>query len=133
MEELANQTTDGSVPQPKRNRGWFKAGDHRINWEGRPRGSKLRAAGNEAFCATSADRVMLLIVRERVLAHRLTNHNSLWVRNLPTDFQIVACRKHPTRDYFILVVRSEDFPRIAKGAIIPRFEPSLDGQRWIRW
>lgn len=130
MEELVNSTADTSPPA-KSNRGWFQAGDRRINREGRPCGSKAAPAA-EAYHAASADRIKLLFVPARVLALRLTALKGPWVENLPRDAEIVGCQRDHARG-FALTVRSATFPRIAGGTAIPEFVPAVHGQRWGRW
>lgn len=134
MEKLVDQMQDGPVqqPLPKRNRGWFRVGDRRINREGRPRGSKVASPG-DVYCAPYADRLRLLFVPARVLAFRLKNLYGPWVTNLPYDVELVACQKDPTRDGFMITIRSAQFDRIAKGAVIPEFTAWCDGQKWMRW
>lgn len=131
MEELVNQTGD-SAQEPKRNAGWFRQGDRRINREGRPRGSKVASPGEDVYCASCADRVMLLHVPARVLAHRLLYREGPWLNNLPRDVKVVGCRIDSTGKV-VLTVNSAEFPRIAKGAVIPTFRPEPYGQRWCRW
>jgi hypothetical protein len=115
--------------QPRHNRGWFRPGDRRINREGRPRGSSkvAMATGN---CAPYADRLMLVAIPERDLAFRLTHPNAIWITNLPGDVEIVACRVNPAGTV-LLTIRSRAFPRIAKGALIPRYGLQLNGKRWM--
>jgi hypothetical protein len=134
MEELATMTTaDGLVQDSARatNRGWFKPGsDPRINRQGRPRGRKA-AAGDTRPVAERADRLMLLAVPARELAWRLANRHAPWIVNLPTDFEIVG--SHVNRDGVVqFVIRSATFPRLARGAVIPSFDPSYGGLTWRR-
>ena len=118
-------------PKTQDNRGWFRAGDRRINREGRPHGSKARAS-HECIrdCARQADRLKRLIIPERDLAWRLTRQNGPWVINLPSDYQIVDCRVDSARDSVIFIIRSNTFPRIAKGTAIPDFKPVYNGLKW---
>jgi len=76
---------------------------------------------------------MLLVVPARVLMFRLSKPNGPWVTNLPRDAEVVACHKDPSRDGFVVTIRSATFRRIAKGAVIPEFAPSCNGQRWMQW
>jgi hypothetical protein len=75
---------------------------------------------------------MLLVLPGRDLAWRLTKQNAPWIVNLPADFEIVGSRLDAARGAVVLVIRSQVFPRIAKGAVIPRFNPELNGLRWRR-
>jgi hypothetical protein len=133
-EELAAADGPAPEPAPQPNRGWFRPGDHRINREGRPRGSKVSSAGQSisADCAPVADRIKRLFVRGRDLAWRLTRQNAPWVVNLPHDFEIVGCRFDAGRQGIFLTIRSKDFPRIARGTPIPEFEPAFYGLKWRR-
>jgi hypothetical protein len=118
---------------PRRNRGWFQAGDRRINREGRPYGSKAAASTDiSPDCAIQPDRVKRLFVPERDLAWRLTRQYAPWYVNLPDDFQIIACRVDSDRAGVIFIIRSKSFPRIAKGTPIPDFEPAFNGLKWRR-
>jgi hypothetical protein len=135
MDEQANNAADGSAPDtaPKRNRGWFQRGDARINLEGRPRGSKAAAQeGPAADLASCADRVMVLYVPGLDLLFRLGHQNAPWIVNLPADGEIVSCRVDAARGAVALVIRSESYPRIAQGAVIPEFRPDFNGLRWKR-
>jgi len=69
MEEQANNLVDGPVPGPKKNAGWFRAGDQRINRDGRP---KLAWAGCEDR-APCAGRLMLLWVPRQEFVQRLAS------------------------------------------------------------
>jgi hypothetical protein len=119
---------------PKRNPGWFKPGDQRINREGRPRGSKAASEAGSAPAdrAPCADRLMLLVLPERDLAWRLSRGDSPWIKNLPADFEIVGCRVDAARAAVALVIRWKAFPRIAQAAVIPEFKPAFNGLRWRR-
>src|SRR5260370_33020944 len=119
MEEQVEKVPEG--PPPKRNRGWFQPGDRRINREGRPRGSKAGAEEEAAPAdrAPCADRLKVLFVPGPDLAHRLSHGDGPWIVNLPEYFEIVACRQDAARDGVVLVIRSNAFPRIAQGAVIP--------------
>jgi hypothetical protein len=141
MEQHVEQLPQASPPLettspdgPGRNRGWFRPGDRRINREGRPRGSKAGSHEGSAPAdrAPCADRFMLLVLPARDLAWRLTKQNAPWIVNLPADFEIVGSRADAARGAVVLVIRSQTFPRIAKGAVIPRFNPELYGLRWRR-
>jgi hypothetical protein len=130
-EQLENLPAE---PRPKRNRGWFRPGDRRINREGRPLGSKalLEEGSPAADRAPCADRLMLLVVSGRDLAFRLSHHKGPVIVNLPADAQVVACRVDAARDAVALVIRSQEFPRIARGAPVPEFMPRFEGLRWRR-
>jgi hypothetical protein len=72
------------------------------------------------------------VVLERDLAWRLASIKAPCVANLPPDFQVVACRFDAARRVVVLVIRSETFPRVARGAPIPEFEPTFDGLLYRR-
>jgi hypothetical protein len=133
MEEQAN-VKDGLKPTaaPKQNRGWFQAGDQRINKEGRPRGSKKAAAEDAADRAPAADRLKLLTLPLGWFAHRLGNHRSWHVVNLPPGLKIVAARVDAARGVVIFTISAPTFPRVAQGAPIPEFKPGLEGLRFAR-
>jgi hypothetical protein len=135
MQELVNNLAEGPMHEPvaKGNRGWFRAGDRRINREGRPRGSTAasRHENPSADCAPQADRLMLLIVRGRDLTFRLSKQHASWIINLPPDFEIVGCRVDSARKEIVFTIRSQEFPRIAKGALVPKFVPQFNGLRWM--
>jgi hypothetical protein len=135
MEELVEQTTLEATPEPKRNRGWFRPADERINREGRPRGS-LKDATREGMLvgdrAPQSDRLKVLSLRMREVAHRLTHQNAFWIVNLPADFMIVASRLDADENVVAFIIRSAEFPMIAKGALIPEFRPEFHGLRWKR-
>jgi hypothetical protein len=135
MQEQVHNMAGGPVPEPgpKRNAGWFRPGDRRINREGRPKGSKAACqAGPPVDCAPEADRLMLLWVPAPDLAFRLSKYLAPWIVNLPEDVAIVGCRVDAGRDGVALVIRSQAFPRIAAGAPIPEFRPQFEGLRWRR-
>jgi hypothetical protein len=133
MEELVEQTTVEATPEPKRNRGWFRPADSRINREGRPRGS-LKDATREGRPvgdrAPQSDRLKVLTLRMREVAHRLTHRDAFWIVNLPADFEIVASRLDTDENAVAFIIRSAAFPMIAKGALIPEFAPEFHGLRW---
>lgn len=129
MQEQVNE------PAPNRNHGWFRPGDRRINREGRPKGSSKSSrqpsspAVDRAPCA---DRLQVLVVPTRDLARRLRWKLAPWITNLPEDAEIVSCRVDAARDTVAFVLRSNTFPRIAAGAVIPVFVPRFEGLRWQR-
>jgi hypothetical protein len=95
------------------------------------RGSK-KAQGGCAYRAARADRLKLLIVPARVLAFRLSNLRGPFIANLPKDVEVIACREDRASEDIVVAIRSEEFPRIAKDAVIPRVcavsgGPALDG------
>jgi hypothetical protein len=110
------------------NAGWFQRGDLRINRDGRPR--KEWAACTDP--APRADRLMLLWLPGIDLAYRMRNQFGPWIVNLPADCQMVGCRMDGGRDAVALVIRSQSFTRIAKGAPIPEFTPEYNGLKWRR-
>jgi hypothetical protein len=119
---------------PRANRGWFQPGDKRINKEGRPRGSKAAVAEgtHPADCAQWADRLMRLVVSEPVLACCLAGVKSPCVVNLPADFRVVGCRFDADRQRAVLTLWSATFPRVAKGARIPKMEPRFRNLMWVK-
>jgi hypothetical protein len=125
---------DKAAQSPNRNRGWFRLGDRRINREGRPRGSSKRAAEEDGSLedrAPCADRLMRVLIEKRDLIFRLTHEKAIWMKDLPNDAEMVSCRLDAGQRIVVLTVRSKMFPRIAKGAVIPRFWPQLDGKKWM--
>jgi hypothetical protein len=133
MEELVEQLAD--EPAPQRNPGWFQKGDRRINREGRPKGAK--AGPTEASApvdrAPCADRLKLLVLDAGDVQWRLSHEKAPWVVNLPRDFEIVSSRLDAARGEVVFVIRSQSFPRVAKGASIPKHRPEFNGLRWRRW
>lgn len=136
MEELVNNSLNDTLPAVPSEpiRGRFRKGDPRINLEGRPRGSK--APGREDApgpdIANCADRLMLLFVPIRDFAQHLSGQKAPWVVNLPLQFEIAACRVDESRNAVALTIRSKAFPRIARGAPIPEFQPRFNGLMWRR-
>jgi hypothetical protein len=131
MEEQANNEAGGSAqgPAPRSNAGRFRPGDARINRGGRPK----KAWADCADRAPSAGPLMLLRVPGKALAHRLSHQHAPWLRNLPADCTIVDCRVDVAREAVAFVIRSEAFPRVAKGAPLPEFKPEFNGLLWGRW
>ena len=123
MEELVNQTADESAP--KRNRGWFRRGDARINREGRPPGTAWDRAPR-------ADRLKCLLLDARDVIHRITHQNGPWIVNMPDDAEIVACHRNAVEEVVMLVLRSSEFPEIQQGALIPEFRLQYHGLKWRR-
>jgi hypothetical protein len=133
MDEQVNELAQGTAPEPKPNRGRFQPGDRRINREGRPIGRKSAVRDSHpADCARCADRVKLLFVRGRELAYRLGHRDAPWAVNLPGDAQVVDGRFDHAREGLVLIVRSAEFPRIARGTPIPELIPHYDGLKWGR-
>jgi hypothetical protein len=131
IEQPANGTAVKATP--KSNRGWFRPADSRINREGRPHGSKAAASLDDTpDRAWQADRVKRLCISERDVAWRLTHQNGPWAINLPNDFQIVECRIDSEWGQVVFVIRSQSFPRIAKGTLIPIFKTQYNGLKWRR-
>ncbi|HEX5272757.1 MAG TPA: hypothetical protein VFW33_19805 [Gemmataceae bacterium] len=75
------------------------------------------------------DRLKVLWVPGKALAQGLSQQNAPWVVNLPEDREVVASRFDGARNAGALVIRSASFPLVAKGAVIPEFEPVLHGTR----
>ncbi len=123
MEEQVEMLLPVEVP-PKRNRGRFRPGDPRINRGGRPRGSK-RAAAAEGVApgdvAPSTDRLMALALPLRHFVHRLSHRFSIHFTNLPRDAELVASHVDQVRGLITFTFRSATFPRIARGALLPKF------------
>jgi hypothetical protein len=136
MDEQTEELAGAPVPAPaaRSNRGWFGPGDRRINREGRPRGSKAAAVPEDrpAQRRSRVDRLKLLFVSERVLACCLTQKQAPWLVNMPTDFRVVECRVDESRGGVVLTIRSGEFPRVARGAPIPEFEPAYRGLTFCR-
>lgn len=132
MEEQVQELV-GTGQESKPNPGWFRAGDARINREGRPKGSRaVKDESASTHFAPRADRLMLLIVPERNLAFGLGNPRAFWAGNLPRDVKIVDCCMDPARNRVIFTIRSESFPRIGKGAAVPEFLPRFNGLMFKR-
>jgi hypothetical protein len=119
---------------PKRNPGWFQPGDRRINRAGRPRGSKAGSEEGNApvVRAPCADRLMLLVLPGTDLVWRLSRERAPWIVNLPANVEVVGCAHLAARDAVAVVLRSQAFPRVAKGAPVPEFEPRFNGLIWRR-
>jgi hypothetical protein len=136
MTEQIEKLADGMVAKPpfRPNRGRFRPGDRRINREGRPRGSKLAALTviNPADCARSADRLQRFFVEQRVLKSCITQCRAPWIINLPVGFQFVDFRVDADRKGVYFIIRSETFPRIARGAPIPELKPTYNGLMFMR-
>jgi hypothetical protein len=73
---------------------------------------------------------MRLIVGVGNLAWRLIREKAPWIINLPGNYEIVACRVDPDRGEVLSVIRSDTFPRIAKGTLIPDFDSVFNGPKW---
>jgi hypothetical protein len=112
-----------AAPTPKSNRGWFRAGDERINKQGRPRGSRKRTAG-VADVARRADRLKRLEVEGellmRLLRRGLRNEpGGAWKCAQLHGVRLAGCRFDEDRGTAVLILWSESFPRVARGAPIP--------------
>jgi hypothetical protein len=53
-----------------------------------------------------------------------------WLVNLPIPFQFVDCRVDPEREGVFFIIRSGSFPRIARGTLIPEFDPGFNGLKY---
>src|SRR5439155_3552593 len=128
MEELVSQTTDLPAQECplKTNRGRFQRRDPRINREGRPSGSKAGNKGGSAATdlAPRADRLKLLTLPQEYLFGCLRHRNAASITNLPEDVEIIASRADHARGVVVLTIRSQTFPRVARGTLIPAFEPA---------
>jgi hypothetical protein len=119
------------APAPPHNRGWFRPADQRINRAGRPPKPRPLPPGiHPADCAARADRVQRLVLPAAELAGRLAYERGFWLTNLPKDAHIVATRMDAGRVVFVL--RSERFPPVARGELIPEFKAYFDGLEWRR-
>jgi hypothetical protein len=67
-----------------------------------------------------------------VLAGSLACVKAPCVVNLPDDFRVVGCRFDAERRRAVLVLWSGTFPRVAKGTLIPKFEPQFRNLMWIK-
>jgi hypothetical protein len=135
MAEQVEKLADGPVPEPvpRTNAGRFRPGDPRINREGRPRGRKAASASGDApDLAPCADRLRRLLIPAWELAFRLSHPKAHWLVNLPKDAEIVSCRLDAARSVVVLTLRSQEFSRIARGALIPEFVPAWNGRMWLR-
>src|SRR5262245_62052074 len=108
---------------PTSNRGWFRAGDERINKQGRPRGSRKRAAG-VADVARRADRLMRLEVEGELLMRLLrrgqkNEPGGAWKCAQLHGVRLAGCRFDDDRGTAVLILWDESFPRVARGAPIP--------------
>jgi hypothetical protein len=132
QEELANAMSVVPAPEPPQsNRGWFRPGDRRINREGRPKGKVALGSAVENR-APRADRLRRLLIPTRDLVWRLTQQNAPWFVGVHEDLEIVGARFDVTSDCVVLTVRSQWFPKIARGSEIPVYEPGFNGLRWRR-
>jgi len=52
------------------------------------------------------------------------------VINLPADVLIVECRADVVRKGLVFTIRSREFPRVARGALIPELEPRYNGLKY---
>jgi hypothetical protein len=126
MEEQAIAPMEGQPP--KSNRAWFRPGDERINREGRPKGSRISAKPDPStWLATSTDRVQTLFVQMSFQRCWMKRFSGPRVANLPPDFQIVGSRFDNARNGVVYLIRSQSFPRIARGAPVPQFNAHFDG------
>jgi hypothetical protein len=73
---------------------------------------------------------MLLVLPARAVAYRLTHQQGAWIANAPGDTEIVGSRVDVAGGAVVFVLRSAEFPRVARGAVIPRFTPDFNGLRW---
>src|SRR5262245_24398035 len=131
MEKQANELVKAVDPEPARrpNRGWFFAGDPRINRAGRPKGA-LRAARRAQAGKPLCGRVKTLFVPEQDLRQSLTGVYHPRVTNLPKEFAIVAVERDPNRKGFVLILYSEAFPEVREGEATPQFKPEYHGLKW---
>jgi hypothetical protein len=120
--------------EPRQNRGWFQAGDQRINHRGRPKGSKksVPPGSHPSDCAQKAGRVKRIFVGMHQLRNCLVNMKGPWIINLPHGIEIVDCRVDEGRGGVFFTIRSELYPLVAKGTLIPEFPADYNGLVWCR-
>lgn len=113
------------------NRGWFRAGDPRINRAGRPKGAQQaaqRARAGKPLCG----RLMTLFVPEQDFQTYLTRRNGPWLTNLPDDFRIVAVDFDLERRGVVVTIHSEQFAAVPAGEPIPVLQACYNGLMWRR-
>jgi hypothetical protein len=113
----------------KGNRGWFAAGDPRINRSGRPKRQVEVEQGVPAAKPVSGP-IMTLFVPESDLRSYIAGRAAPWVVNLPHDFRIVGVDLDSRRAGFVLTIRSPYFAIVEAGAPIPEIRPSYHGLKW---
>jgi hypothetical protein len=62
------------------------------------------------------------------LLARLLRRHAVPIGNLPEDAEVVAARADPARGVVLLTLRSQAFPRVAKGTPIPELAPAYRRQ-----
>ena len=130
VEQTEEQAQELATP---RNRGWFRAGDGRINRAGRPRGKKVSAAESPPVgLARQSDRLMRIFVEGDVVTCWLTWMSSPCLVNLPSDFRVVECQVDAARGGIVLTIRSSTFPRVAQGTPIPVMRPDYHGLKFCK-
>jgi hypothetical protein len=70
-------------------------------------------------------RLKKLRVTESQLAAYLTGRRHPTIKNLPPDFEIVACEREAGGNVFILTLRSEAFPLVPEDQDVPEIEPEF--------
>jgi hypothetical protein len=128
-------------PAKRSNRGWFKAGDERINVLGRGLKRKPTLAekaeswdGKEPcpVCGREplpkSGRLMQHAVSEKELRGRLamTTHDCAYLLTLPDDARIVAVELDPVRGE-VFTYESEQFKALREGQPIPELRRHVQG------
>jgi hypothetical protein len=121
-------------PVPQRDGGWFGPGDRRINRGGRPRGKVVPEEEriHPADYAKSADRLKRIFFDEAELICGLTQVSGPCLLNIPNFFEIVDCRVDEIRKGIIFVLRSDEFPLVACGSLIPELPTVYDGRLYFK-
>jgi hypothetical protein len=132
MQEQAQELVDALEPDlaKTRNRGWFRAGDSRINRGGRPKSSVRRTKA-------ASRRLMRILMPLQDLEQALSSHKHPWIVNLPGDFSVIAVSLDLTMQAAVVTIHSEQFPVLEVGEPIPEFDVRYNGLdfrgRRTRW
>jgi hypothetical protein len=126
-ESTNNLVTTANLEAPaKSNRGRFVPGDPRINLRGRPR----KAPPKPQPAKPVSGPIMTLFVSGSFFQKRLTWLRAPWIRNLPSDWEIVAGQWDSIRQGLALTIRSKGFRVIETGQAVPEFKPCYNGLKW---